>query len=155
LPIPFSLSWSRGRCFSSIVLIRCLPLLAFSRYELLPDSLIQTTNVIPKLNLLNRILIYKLLMSIKIEIRGPSRRCLFLERNRVCIFVSPIEIPQSPFAWKYYLVRAKTSVQCAKRLFSISEHHVFRRSYPQVADQQNNRMGYHNGSDQVCFKTRI
>jgi len=26
----------------------------------------------------------------------------FLERNRLCIFPSPIEIPQSPFAWKCY-----------------------------------------------------
>ena len=32
-----------------------VPLLAFSLYELLPDSQLQTTNVIPKLNLLNRL----------------------------------------------------------------------------------------------------
>jgi len=45
--------------------------------ELLPDSLIETTNVIPKLNhLLHRLLIYELVMSIKIEIRGPSPRRL-------------------------------------------------------------------------------
>ena len=50
---------------------------AFSWYELLPDSLIQTTKVIPKLNLWNRLLLYKWLMSIKMQIRGPSPRCLF------------------------------------------------------------------------------
>jgi len=35
------------------------------------------SNVILNLNLLNRLRIYKLLMSIKIKIRGPSPRCLF------------------------------------------------------------------------------
>jgi len=35
------------------------------------------TNVIPKLNLLNRFLIYKLLTSIKLEMCGLSLRCLF------------------------------------------------------------------------------
>jgi len=68
-------------CFSSIVLTRCLAVLAFPWYKLLPDSLIQTTNVIHKLNLINRLLIYKLLMSIKIEIRGPSPRCIFPRRE--------------------------------------------------------------------------
>jgi len=42
--------------------------------------------VIPKLNLLNRLLIYKLLMSIKIEIRGPSPRCLFPSKESFAYF---------------------------------------------------------------------
>jgi len=40
-------------------------------------------------------------------------RCVFLsfssvsfqERNRLCIFPGPIQIPHSPFAWKYYLLK--------------------------------------------------
>jgi len=51
----FRISLDHGRSFSFIVLTRCLPLLIFSWYELLPDSQIQTTNVIPKLNLINSI----------------------------------------------------------------------------------------------------
>ena len=39
-------------------------------------------------------------MSMKIE--DPHHAVFFLERNRLCIFPSPIEISQSPFAWKYY-----------------------------------------------------
>jgi len=80
------ISRSRGRCFSSIVLTRCLPLLVISWYDLLPDSLIQATNVIPKLNLWNRLHIYKLLMSIKIEIRGPSSRCLYPKKEYFVYF---------------------------------------------------------------------
>ena len=80
--LPFLSRW----CFSSIVLTRCLPLLAFSWYELLPDSLMQTTNVNPKFNLWNRLLIYKLLMTIKIEIRGPSPRCLFHRKESFVYF---------------------------------------------------------------------
>jgi len=80
--LPFLSRW----CFSSVVLTRCLPLLAFSWYELLPDSLIQTTNVIPKLNLFNRLLIYTLFMSIKIEIRGPSPRCIFPRKEPFVYF---------------------------------------------------------------------
>jgi len=32
------------------------------------------------------------------------RSVAFLERNRLCIFPGPTEIPQSPFAWKCYFV---------------------------------------------------
>ena len=88
LPWSCFVSYKKFPCFSSIVLPGCLPLLAFSWYELLPDSLIQTTNVIPKFNLWNRLLIYKLLMSIKIEIRGPSLapRCLYPRKESFVYF---------------------------------------------------------------------
>jgi len=55
-------------------------------------------------------LFYKLLMSIKIEIRGLSPRCLFLERNRLCIFPGPTEFPQSPFACKYYQTQMRPTI---------------------------------------------
>jgi len=80
---------------------RCFPLLVFSWYELLPDSLIQTANVIPKLNFVNRLLISKLFMSIKIDVCGPFPHCLSVPFQLVYL-VCPTEIPQPPFAWKYY-----------------------------------------------------
>ena len=72
----------------------------------------RSTNVIPKLNFVNRLLISKLLMSINTEIRGPSPRCRCLPISTLALsttvrketfvhFVCPTEIPQSPFAWKY------------------------------------------------------
>jgi len=45
----------------------------------------QSTNVIPKLNFVNRLLISKLLMSIKTEIRGPSPRCLCLPSSTLAL----------------------------------------------------------------------
>ena len=42
--------------------------------------------MIPKLNLLNRLLIYKLLMSIKIEIRELSPRCLYPRKESFVYF---------------------------------------------------------------------
>jgi len=44
--------------------------------SLLPDSLIQTTNVIAKLNFVNRLLVFKLLMSIKTDVCGLFPLCL-------------------------------------------------------------------------------
>ena len=76
---------------------RWLPLLVFSWCELLPESLIQTTNVIPKLDLLNRLLIYKLLISIKIEINGSSPIWQLLGRNPLCIFPGPTKIHNRPW----------------------------------------------------------
>jgi len=93
----FLISRSRARCFSSIVLTRCRPLLAFSWYHLLPHFLIQTTNVIPKLDLSNSLVIYKLLMSIKTEIRGPSPRCLFPRKKSFVNFFESHRDPPSPF----------------------------------------------------------
>jgi len=43
-------------------------------------------------------------MSIRIEIRGPSHAVSCLERNRLCVFPGPPNIPQSPFGRKYYLL---------------------------------------------------
>jgi len=44
-------------------------------YELLPDSVIQTT-IIPKLNFVSRLLVSKLFISIKTDLREFSPRCL-------------------------------------------------------------------------------
>ena len=69
------------RCLSSIVFTSCHQNLVqnlVSWYESLPDSQTQTTIVIPNFNSINRRLISKLLVCMKIEIRGSSPRCFFL-----------------------------------------------------------------------------
>jgi len=78
---------------------RCADCVAGTSWTLAASSFL-----VLELHLLNRHLIYKLLMSIKIEIRGsePHHAVSFLRRNRIYIFPGPTEIPQSSFAWKYY-----------------------------------------------------
>jgi len=56
----------------------------------------------------------------------PHHAVSLLEKNRLCIFPSPIEIQQSPFAWKYYEQRTIFLVQVASiflSFFTLTDQH--------------------------------
>jgi len=63
-----------------------------------------------KLNTLKRVLVNKLLMSIKVKIRGPSPRCLFPRQESFVHFPKSHRDSKSPFAWKCYISLAFVTV---------------------------------------------
>jgi len=80
------------------------------------SSLIQTTNVVPKLNFENRVLISKLLMSIKTDGCGPFPHCLsscpghvLPERKRLCILCVPPKFHNLPSRGNIIKKKAPTS----------------------------------------------
>jgi len=79
------------------------------------------SNVILNLNLLTRLRIYKLLMSIKIKIRGPSPRCLFPWREP--FVYSSGSLPQSTIALRVEILPIDWSLCTIDRAnVSVSGH---------------------------------